>query len=140
MGSDDGVIQELRLLREQQALFGEQQWSMHRSLVGEVQKTNQRLEGLELGLEGLELRLDGLENAVTEGFTALAERQDETNQELKALARYTVDGFGQVVERANRLETAFERFVELVLAERRVAGPELEQIKARLVALERKVG
>jgi hypothetical protein len=66
-------------------------------------------------------------------------RLERVEARVESLAETTAEGFAQVVEHGNRLQSAFERFVELSLEDRRRLLPEIDQIKARLAALERKV-
>ena len=129
------VVQELRLMREQQ-------WTMHRALVERIDQTNARLDqtnaclgqtneklgSMDQRLERVEGRLEGIDG-----------RLERVEGRVESLAEATAEGFAQVVEHGNRWQSAVERFVELSLEERRRLLPEIDQIKARLAALERKV-
>lgn len=122
------VVQELRLMREQQ-------WTMHRALVERIDQTNARLDQTNDKLGSMDQRLERVEGRL-EGIDGRLERVEGR---VESLAEATAEGFAQVVEHGNRLQSAFERFVELSLEERRRLLPEIDQIKARLAALERKV-
>lgn len=143
MAEDDtAVVQELRLMREQQ-------WSMHRALVERIDQTNARLDQTNACLDqtnaclgqtneklgSMDQRLERVEGRLerVEG------RLERVEARVESLAETTAEGFAQVVEHGNRLQSAFERFVELSLEDRRRLLPEIDQIKARLAALERKV-
>ncbi len=117
------VVRELKLLREQQ-------WSMHRALVAEISTTNERLDKTrtELG------------ERIDQTRTELRDEIRDTNERIGRLELHTVAGFSQVVDKTNGLQQAFERFVELVLDDRRRLWPEIDGIKSRLELLERKPG
>lgn len=135
MDSDDPVVNELRLLREQQ-------WTMHRAVVARLDGLTERADQTNARLDQTVARLDQTVARLDETNARLDEtnaRIDQTNANLESLASYTVSGFEQVVRKQNTLQSAFERFVELTLEERRTLRPEIEEIKARLSVLERKV-
>ncbi|MBI2378310.1 MAG: hypothetical protein HYV07_30200 [Deltaproteobacteria bacterium] len=115
----DAVVAELRLTREQQ-------WSMHGVLIAKIGETNSRLESIEGRLESIEGRLEGIEG-----------RLERVENGVDALGRYTVDGFKQVVERANALESAFVRFVELVREDRLEVRASISRLESRVEVLER---
>lgn len=129
------VVQELRLMREQQ-------WTMHRALVERIDQTNARLDQTNDKLGSMDQRLERVEGRL-EGIDGRLERVEgrleRVEGRVESLAEATAEGFAQVVEHGNRLQSAFERLVELSLEERRRLLPEIDQIKARLTALERKV-
>ncbi|MFO0727474.1 MAG: hypothetical protein U1E65_27095 [Myxococcota bacterium] len=111
MASDDAILEELRLTREQH-------WVMHRVLVERIDQTNARIDvsneklgSIDHRLGRVEVRLDRVEG-----------RLDRVEGQLESLAEATANGFAQVVEHGNRLQLTFERFVELSLEERRRLG------------------
>lgn len=125
------VVQELRLMREQQ-------WTMHRALVERIDQTNARLDQTNDKLGSMDQRLERVEGRL-EGIDGRLERVEGRLERVEGRVESLAEGFAQVVEHGNRLQSAFERFVELRLEERRRLLPEIDQIKARLTALERKV-
>lgn len=132
---DSAVVQELRLMREQQ-------WSMHRALVERIDQTNARLDQTNACLGQTNETLGSMDQRLerVEGRLERVEgRLERVEARVESLAETTAEGFAQVVEHGNRLQSAFERFVELSLEDRRRLLPEIDQIKARLAALERKV-
>ncbi|MBI2375778.1 MAG: hypothetical protein HYV07_17410 [Deltaproteobacteria bacterium] len=129
----DPLIAELRLLREQQ-------WSMHNALVGKIGETSSRLEGL-IGetssrLEGLIEETNSRLEETNSRLERVETRLERVETSLDALGRYTVDGFKQVVERANALESAFVRFVELVREDRHEVRASMARLEARIESLE----